>query len=104
MNYYSKTNTDLLLQVGQRVQRNRLNVNLTQGELAAQAGISRSSVQALESGQGIKLGALIQVLRALQCLDQMDDLFADPEMSPLQLAQMKGRVKQRASKPRAKQA
>ena len=40
----------------------------------------------------------IQILRALDALEELDSLLPEPGISPLQLAKMKGKVRRRASR------
>ncbi|MFC1481630.1 helix-turn-helix transcriptional regulator [Candidatus Neomarinimicrobiota bacterium] len=97
MNYYNMSDKALLNEIGRRVQRRRLNKNLTQNNVADLAGVSRNSVQALESGKGINLHAFVRILRTLDALDDLNALLPDPGLSPLQAAKMMGRTRQRAS-------
>ena len=98
MNYYDMSDEALLHEIGQRVQRHRLNKNLTQNKVVHLSGASRNSVQALESGKGVNLLSFVRILRALGALDDLDALLPDPGLSPLQAAKMMGRTRQRASR------
>lgn len=102
MNLSAINNQGILKEIGARVRRERLNQNMTQVTLAQRAGVSRRVILDLEKGKGCGLGAFIEVLRALNKLDQLDVLLPDPGISPLQLAKLKGRERQRASGRRAK--
>lgn len=85
-----------LMLLGSRVQRERLNRNLTQAELAARAGIGTRTVRYLEAGRQTTVETLIRILRALGKLDALDALLPEPGLSPLQLAKLKGRERKRA--------
>ena len=78
--------------------RRRLDKNLTQQVLADRAGLSRKTVSDLEREAGVGLLTLVQVLRALGELEELDGFLPDQGPSPLQLAKLKGRVRQRASR------
>lgn len=97
MNYYDMSDQALLQEIGRRVRRRRLNKNITQTSAANISGVSRNSVQSLESGKGVHLLALIRILRTLDSLDGLDAFLPDPGLSPLQVAKMMGRIRQRAS-------
>lgn len=97
MNYYDLSDEALLHEIGRRVQRHRLNRNMTQNRVARLSGSSRNTVQALESGKGINLQSFVRILRAMDALDDLDALLPDPGLSPLQAAKMMGRTRQRAS-------
>jgi putative transcriptional regulator len=97
MEYSTMSDQAILAELGARVQRERLNRNTTQGELADHAGVSRTVVQNLEQGRGCTLGGLIRLLRGLDLLAQFDAFLPDPGPSPLQLARLAGRARQRAT-------
>ena len=83
--------------LGRRLARHRLNRNLTQAALAAQAGVSTLTVQRVEQGRSSQAANLIRILRALELLDNLDALVPEPAISPVQQARMRGRIRQRAS-------
>lgn len=87
----------LLILLGERINRQRLNQDITQAELAKRAGVARIVVQRLESGLGCKLENLIRILRALGLLQQLETFLPDQGPSPIQLAKLKGYERQRAS-------
>jgi transcriptional regulator with XRE-family HTH domain len=86
--------------IGERIQRERLNQNLTQEELAERAGIGVRTVRSLEAGQKPTVETLIRSLRALGRLGTVDAFLPEPGLSPLQLAKLQGRQRQRASRRR----
>ena len=94
-----ETMTDkLLLKIlGERVNRQRLNQNITQAELSKQAGVARIVVHRLENGLGCNLESLIRILRGLGLLEQLNTFLPEPGLSPIQLAKLKGHERQRAS-------
>ena len=83
--------------LGRRLARHRLNRNLTQAEVAAEAGVSTLTVQRIEQGRSSQATNLIRILRALGLLDNLDSLVPEPAISPIQQARMRGRIRQRAS-------
>lgn len=87
----------ILAEIGERVSRQRLNRNITQTDLALQAGVARIVVQRLEGGRGCTLENLIRIARVLGILEQLDAFLQVPELSPLQLAKLKGRERLRAA-------
>ena len=102
MKFSSMNNHAVLKEIGVRTRRERLNQNLTQETLAQRAGVSRRVVLDLEGGKGCGLSSLIEILRALRKLDQLDAFLPDPGISPLQLAKLRGHERQRASGRRTK--
>jgi transcriptional regulator with XRE-family HTH domain len=104
MNFEAVTDRAILEELGRRVQSQRLNANLVQAEVAQKAGVSRRALQNLESGRVCTLSLLIRVLRALGKLGQLEAVLPEPGPSPIQLAKLKGRERQRASGRRRKSA
>jgi len=97
MNIIGMSDKAIIKEIGRRVKRNRLERNLTQQETADLAGISRPTVSDLERGNPFEILTLIQILRALNALDEIDSFLPDPGIRPLQLAKMRGKERQRAS-------
>jgi transcriptional regulator with XRE-family HTH domain len=97
MNITGLSDKAIIKEVGRRVKRKRLEGNFTQQEIADMAGISRPTVSDLERGNPFEFLTLIQILRALRALDAIDAFLPDPGISPLQLAKMRGKERQRAS-------
>ena len=98
MNISNHASDQAVLQaLGRRLARHRLNRNLTQAALAAEAGVSTLTVQRIERGHSLQAANLIRILRALGLLDNLDALVPEPAISPIQQARMRGRVRQRAS-------
>ena len=83
-------------QLGGRLQQARLNQDLTQADVAARAGVSRKAVLNAEKGQ-TTLEVLVAILQALELTAQLDQFLPPQPVSPLQLARLQGRQRQRAS-------
>lgn len=92
----------ILKEIGQRLRRERLNQDLTQARLAERTGLGRGTIGKAESGGVTTLATLVAILRGLRLLSRLDQLLPEPSISPVQLAQMKGRERQRASRERSK--
>ena len=93
--HYSKTVHALANELGQRLQRARLNLNLTQLEVAQHAGVSRKVVMNAEAGQ-VSLENLLAILMTLDLLDHLDSFLPEQPFSPIQLLRLRGKVRQRA--------
>ncbi|VGO21077.1 helix-turn-helix domain-containing protein [Pontiella sulfatireligans] len=98
MNLENMGNAEIQKDLGRRLQRERLNQNITQADLAERAGISRRTLVAAEKGQGTTLETFICILRALGRLGQLDQFLPEPPVSPIELAKLKGKVRQKASR------
>ena len=92
------TDETVAKELGQRLARTRLERNLTQAALADQAGLSKRTLERLESGAAsVQLSALVRVSRALGLMDRLDSLIPPPIPSPIQQMKLEGRKRKRAS-------
>ena len=76
-------NSAVLSELGARIKRNRIDMQLSQQDFAAKSGISTRTLSAAENGEDIRLSSLIRILRTLNCLENIDlllpELAFDPE-------------------------
>ena len=92
------TDEVLLRLVGQRIASLRLTRNLTQGELAEQAGLGVRTVQRLELGlAATQLSGFVRVCRVLGLVDRFDSLLPEPPASPMAQLKLQGRKRRRAT-------
>ena len=92
----SLSNLAVAVELGNRLQQLRLNANLTTESMAGELGISRVTYEKLEKGHG-KLITLIAALRTLNRLDALDHFLPPVPVSPIQLAKLHGKRRQRAT-------
>ena len=92
----SKTDSEILKELGGRLRSYRLQVNLTQAELSTRAGVSRTTIRDAELGKDSQLSTLVKFLRALGRLDNLDAFLPAPSVSPIQLMKRQGKPRQRA--------
>ncbi len=90
----------VLRELGERLARARLDRNLKQAELAAQAGISKRTLERLEAGEPAELVNLIRVCRALGLVERFEQLVPEPVPSPIAQLKLQGRERKRAASPR----
>ncbi|MFM9969394.1 MAG: helix-turn-helix domain-containing protein [Burkholderiales bacterium] len=85
------TDAALLPLIGERLARLRLAKNLTQQQLAEQAGLGLRTVQRLEQGKAAtQLSGFVRVCRVLGIVERFDALLPEQAASPMtQLAQLK---------------
>lgn len=95
----SLADDSVLQELGLRLAAARLARDLTQAELAAEAGISKRTLERLETGQAAtQLSGFVRVCRALKLLDRLDALIpAATAASPLAELERKGKRRRRAS-------
>ena len=97
----SELSNDLIQQeLGQRLQHERLNQNVSQSQLASRAGIARRTLVAAEAGEGMGLSTFIAIMRELGLIDRLDQMVPEPTPSPIHLSQLQGKPRRRASRPR----
>ena len=96
MEIHSRSDKKIAKGLGDRIKSQRLSMNMTQKALADATMLSLNAIKSLESGKG-KLSTLIAVMRELKILDQLSFVLEDAKVSPLQLAKMQGKQRQRAS-------
>ena len=97
----SATTDEILAELGDRLHRYRLQQNRTLADVAAGAGVNMRTAQRAEAGANPTMATVIRLLRALGRLDALDAFLPAPLVSPLQLADLGGRERQRAGTPRA---
>jgi transcriptional regulator with XRE-family HTH domain len=99
MNIHSTMTDEALLKaIGERLARLRLARNLTQQQLAEQAGVGLRTVQRLESGlAATQLSGFIRVCRTLGLLDRLEIFLPQAVPSPMAQLQQRGRIRQRAT-------
>lgn len=97
MDWYSLTNQRIEQEIGQRIQKARLKKNMTQLELAQKSGLSRVAISRIERGLGANLSSLIEILRVLDLLQNVDTLIPSLQFSPLELLGQQKSIRRRAS-------
>ena len=80
-----------------RLEEIRLSKNISQAELARQAGVSRSTMTRIADGQSISLDSFIRVIKALGLADHLAALLPDPSVRPVELVTHEGRHRRRAT-------
>lgn len=80
------TDAAVLAELGHRLERHRIERNLTQDEMADAAGIGRATLQRIERGQSAQMTSVIRLLRAHGLLEGLE--LAVPEARVLPIAQL----------------
>lgn len=91
-----KSSKALSQMLGERLKQARLNQDLTQTQLAELVGVSRRSVLNAEKGK-TQLETFVALVNALGLADNLELLIPVPDVSPVQLAKLQGKRRQRAS-------
>ena len=92
------TDESILKELGGRLTSVRLAQNLTQAALAEQAGVSKRTVERLESGAvATQLSGFLRVCRTLNLLERLETLIPEVMTSPMEQLKKQGRKRQRAA-------
>jgi len=92
------TDEALLRLLGERLSGIRLARNLTQQQLAEQAGLGLRTVQRLELGAAAtQLSGFIRVCRTLGLVENLEAFIPEPAVSPMAQLKQAGRKRQRAT-------
>lgn len=95
------TDEAVLTELGGRLASIRLERNLTQAQLAFEAGVSKRTIERLESGEvGTQLSGFLRVCRALGVIERLESFLPEPAPSPMELLKLGGKRRQRASSPK----
>jgi transcriptional regulator with XRE-family HTH domain len=97
ISWQSMSDPAIVNEIGQFIQRMRLNRNVTQKQLARMSGVNRVTISRFEGGQASTLLTLVQILRALDKLDILNTFYEEAEISPLQLLNLRKKQRRRAS-------
>ena len=97
IDYSTATSEQIENVLKQRVETIRLQQNITQRQLARDAGVSLGTVARLKSEKTITLNSFVRILIALRLQNHLDGFLPVLSVSPLELLEMRGRVRQRAS-------
>lgn len=81
----TENNQTILIELGRRIQDTRIAAALTQKELAERAGISHSTLVRLESGESVRFEHVLNTLRALALLANVDLLIPEQGIMPSDL-------------------
>lgn len=94
----------ILAELGDRLAQRRLELQLTQAELAEQAGVSKRTIERVEDGATTQMLTMIRILRALELLDRMGTLIPETGPRPMDLLKLKGKERQRAARKRSEKS
>lgn len=89
------TDSAALAELGERLRRVRIRRDLTQRDLAHEAGVSVDTVKRVESGRPIGTDNLLRVLRVLGLIEALGLAIPAPTPSPLERLAHQGAERQR---------
>jgi transcriptional regulator with XRE-family HTH domain len=94
----------ILAELGARITQRRIELGLSQADLAEQAGIGKRTLERIEAGATSQTTTLVRVLRGLKMLERLDAMIPESGPSPMDLLKLKGKTRKRAPRARQKPA
>jgi transcriptional regulator with XRE-family HTH domain len=88
----------ILKYFGAQIKQMRLNKNISQARLGATAGLSRKAISDIELSGKCSMKSVVQILRALEKLEMLNIFETEVLVSPIQIAKLRGKYRNRASK------
>jgi transcriptional regulator with XRE-family HTH domain len=79
-----------------RLESIRLSRNITQAQLAEEAGVSPRTIGRLEKGQGVSMDTFIRIMMALNIQQNLEALLPDPSVRPIERIVMGAAERKRA--------
>jgi len=79
-----------------RLESIRLSRNITQAQLAEEAGVSPRTIGRLEKGQGVSVDTFIRIMIALGIQQSLEALLPDPTVRPIERVGIGARERKRA--------
>jgi len=95
----SLTDEAVLEEIGQRLARRRIELDLTQAALADQAGVGKRTLERVEAGATAQFSTIIRLFRALDLLPALEQILPEARPGPIEIMARKGKMRQRASSP-----
>ena len=96
IDFSAASSADIIAALGRRIDVIRLSHNVSQADLAEQAGVSRSTITRLGIGQAVSLDSFIRVVQALGLTRRLEALIPDPSIRPVERMSLGGGERRRA--------
>jgi transcriptional regulator with XRE-family HTH domain len=90
----------MLAELGLRLAQLRIQLNMTQAELARKAGIGKRTLERLEAGETTQTRTLLRILRELDLLEKLEMLLPEPTARPSQAIKQLETLPKRVAKKR----
>lgn len=85
MRISTRTDPEILAELGRRLAGLRKSRDLTQARAAERAGLDRTTVSRAEHGDNPTLLTVVRLLRVYGRLDALDAFIPEPDVSPMAL-------------------
>ncbi len=94
----------VLVELGRRLARRRIDLRLTQAQAAEEAGVGKRTVERIESGNDTQVTTLVRLLRVLELADELERLVPALSPRPMELFKLKGKERKRAFSRRSERS
>ena len=91
----------VITELGMRMAQRRVELSMTQSELAEQAGVGKRTVERIEAGTDTQLSTLIRLLNVLGLTEHLDHLVPEATFSPMEMLEHQVKPRKRATPKRA---
>ena len=84
----ASSDSEVLLETGERLKKLRIAMMMTQADLAAATGISLRTIKNVESGKDTAFSTFVRIMRVLKVLGNLDSIIPEPTVSPNAIIKM----------------
>ena len=91
------SNREVLSEMGRRIKTARIALPATQKEMAESTGISQRTISNLETGKDVSFSTVIEALRFLGQLQNLEAMIPDEGLRPSQIVAL-GKPRERAGR------
>lgn len=81
----TENNEIIMKELGKRIQDIRISMNLTQTEMADRSGVALRTVARIENGESVKVESVLNVLRVLKVLPNLELLLQEQVLVPTEI-------------------
>jgi putative transcriptional regulator len=82
-NWYALTDREILSEWGKRIRLARMEKDFTQQQLAERSGLNRTTIRDVEAGKSGNLLSIIALFRAMDLLQQLENVLPGVAESPV---------------------
>ena len=86
----------VISEIGNRIQKYRLDINMKQSVLSKKSGVSIATVRRIEAGEDVSMSKIVAVLLALGLASNLDYLVPESIINPIEISNM-GHSRKRAT-------
>ena len=88
-----ENNAGIMAELGQRIKDTRIAMNYTQIEMEEQSGVALRTILRIEKGESVNFESILNVLRVLGVLPNLELLLPEQTVRPTDLADQKPKRK-----------